>query len=108
AWACGNAVAVDPETASLLPSDFPQALRDRVGLLGGSGDPALAPHLALLEGPRASQARMALAEHEGMIVPAIETAGRARIPLWRLVAERALCVNTTAAGGNASLMAMEE
>ena len=108
AWACGNAVAVDPETASLFPSDFPQALRDRIGLLAGSGDPALALHLALLEGARASQARMALAEREGMIVPAIDTAGRARIPLWRLVAERALCVNTTAAGGNASLMAMEE
>jgi RHH-type proline utilization regulon transcriptional repressor/proline dehydrogenase/delta 1-pyrroline-5-carboxylate dehydrogenase len=29
------------------------------------------------------------------------------IPLWRLVAERALCVNTTAAGGNASLMTLE-
>ena len=28
------------------------------------------------------------------------------IPLWRLVAERALCVNTTAAGGNASLMTL--
>ena len=28
------------------------------------------------------------------------------IPLWRLVAERALCINTTAAGGNASLMTL--
>jgi RHH-type proline utilization regulon transcriptional repressor/proline dehydrogenase/delta 1-pyrroline-5-carboxylate dehydrogenase len=32
--------------------------------------------------------------------------GRA-IPLWRLLAERALCVNTTAAGGNASLMTLQ-
>jgi RHH-type proline utilization regulon transcriptional repressor/proline dehydrogenase/delta 1-pyrroline-5-carboxylate dehydrogenase len=29
------------------------------------------------------------------------------IPLWRLLAERALCVNTTAAGGNASLMTLQ-
>ena len=32
--------------------------------------------------------------------------GDAAIPLEGLVFERALCINTTAAGGNASLMAM--
>ncbi len=34
------------------------------------------------------------------------TTERDSIALWRLVTERALCVNTTAAGGNASLMTL--
>jgi RHH-type proline utilization regulon transcriptional repressor/proline dehydrogenase/delta 1-pyrroline-5-carboxylate dehydrogenase len=36
----------------------------------------------------------------------IDTTEEGAIPLWRLTAERALCVNTTAAGGNASLMTL--
>jgi RHH-type proline utilization regulon transcriptional repressor/proline dehydrogenase/delta 1-pyrroline-5-carboxylate dehydrogenase len=36
----------------------------------------------------------------------VDTSEEGAIPLWRLVAERALCVNTTAAGGNASLMTL--
>jgi RHH-type proline utilization regulon transcriptional repressor/proline dehydrogenase/delta 1-pyrroline-5-carboxylate dehydrogenase len=36
----------------------------------------------------------------------IETDDSGAIPVWRLLAERALCVNTTAAGGNASLMTL--
>jgi RHH-type proline utilization regulon transcriptional repressor/proline dehydrogenase/delta 1-pyrroline-5-carboxylate dehydrogenase len=39
-------------------------------------------------------------------VAVIDTSAEEAIPLWRLVAERALCVNTTAAGGNASLMTL--
>jgi RHH-type proline utilization regulon transcriptional repressor/proline dehydrogenase/delta 1-pyrroline-5-carboxylate dehydrogenase len=39
-------------------------------------------------------------------VGVIETSDDMAIPLWRLVAERAVCVNTTAAGGNASLMTL--
>jgi len=37
----------------------------------------------------------------------IDTTEEGDIPLWRLIAERALCVNTTAAGGNASLMTLD-
>ena len=43
---------------------------------------------------------------DGALVPVIETFAETAIPLWRLVAERALYVNTTAAGGNASLMTL--
>jgi RHH-type proline utilization regulon transcriptional repressor/proline dehydrogenase/delta 1-pyrroline-5-carboxylate dehydrogenase len=42
------------------------------------------------------------------LVPVIWTDASQPVPLWRLVAERALCVNTTAAGGNASLMTLDE
>jgi RHH-type transcriptional regulator, proline utilization regulon repressor / proline dehydrogenase / delta 1-pyrroline-5-carboxylate dehydrogenase len=48
----------------------------------------------------------ALAAREGALVPVIETTETDPVPLWRLVAERAVCVNTTAAGGNASLMTL--
>ena len=48
-----------------------------------------------------------LAARDGAIVPTLATDDDAPVALWRLVAERALCVNTTAAGGNASLMAMQ-
>jgi RHH-type transcriptional regulator, proline utilization regulon repressor / proline dehydrogenase / delta 1-pyrroline-5-carboxylate dehydrogenase len=40
------------------------------------------------------------------LVPVVETTESEAIPLWRLVAERAVCINTTAAGGNASLMTL--
>ena len=42
----------------------------------------------------------------GAIVGVLETEAGQAIPLWRLVAERATCINTTAAGGNASLMTL--
>jgi RHH-type proline utilization regulon transcriptional repressor/proline dehydrogenase/delta 1-pyrroline-5-carboxylate dehydrogenase len=49
----------------------------------------------------------ALGEQSGALVPLLETSEYASIPLWRLLAERAVCVNTTAAGGNASLMTLQ-
>ena len=47
-----------------------------------------------------------LAARDGALVIVIETEADKPVPLWRLVAERAVCVNTTAAGGNASLMTL--
>jgi RHH-type proline utilization regulon transcriptional repressor/proline dehydrogenase/delta 1-pyrroline-5-carboxylate dehydrogenase len=61
--------------------------------------------LALLDEEHAFL-RPLLARREGALVPAIEVQDDAELPLWRLTAERALCVNTSAAGGNASLMAL--
>jgi RHH-type proline utilization regulon transcriptional repressor/proline dehydrogenase/delta 1-pyrroline-5-carboxylate dehydrogenase len=49
----------------------------------------------------------ALAARDGALIPLIETGEEGDIPLWRLVAERAVCINTAAAGGNASLMTLE-
>ena len=65
--------------------------------------------MALLDAPSAQALRPALAARSsevGGVVQVIETSEGALIPVWRLVAEHALCINTTAAGGNASLMAM--
>ncbi|MFT0850163.1 trifunctional transcriptional regulator/proline dehydrogenase/L-glutamate gamma-semialdehyde dehydrogenase [Achromobacter sp. F4_2707] len=51
--------------------------------------------------------QQALADREGAIVPLIATGMAAGpIPLERLVLERAISIDTTAAGGNASLMTL--
>ena len=52
--------------------------------------------------------RTGLAAREGAIVPIIVPEGPFRYPLWRLVTERTLSVNTAAAGGNAALLALSE
>jgi len=51
--------------------------------------------------------RRRIASRDGAIVPVIEAdAQSGRYPLYRLVCERTLSVNTTAAGGNTSLISM--
>ena len=62
--------------------------------------------IALVEPGIAATVSAALAARDGALVSLIDTSADGAIPLWRLVAERALCVNTTAAGGNASLMTL--
>jgi RHH-type proline utilization regulon transcriptional repressor/proline dehydrogenase/delta 1-pyrroline-5-carboxylate dehydrogenase len=83
---------------------------------------ALAPWVVLADKPLAAEVdavlhagnsveamplRAELALREGAIIPLIE-AKAGVCNLYRLVAERALSVNTTAAGGNASLMSLTE
>lgn len=63
---------------------------------------------ALHEGDAASllALQQALAAREGAIVPIVVSGGEAAVPLERLVVERAISIDTTAAGGNASLMTL--
>jgi RHH-type proline utilization regulon transcriptional repressor/proline dehydrogenase/delta 1-pyrroline-5-carboxylate dehydrogenase len=64
--------------------------------------------IALVETSLCHKLHPLLAARDGALVSLIETGdGGSQIPLWRLLAERALCVNTTAAGGNASLMTLD-
>ncbi|WP_417067130.1 bifunctional proline dehydrogenase/L-glutamate gamma-semialdehyde dehydrogenase PutA [Niveibacterium terrae] len=52
--------------------------------------------------------RRRLAGRDGALIPVIAaTPESGRYPLHRLVVERSLCVNTTAAGGNTSLMMLK-
>jgi RHH-type proline utilization regulon transcriptional repressor/proline dehydrogenase/delta 1-pyrroline-5-carboxylate dehydrogenase len=103
--ATGNDVAVPESDAALLPQDLPDQVKKRVRLvneIATSGDIAL----ALLDATRAARLLPLLIKREGALVPTIITAGSEPVPHWRLVAERAVCINTTAAGGNASLMSL--
>ena len=47
-----------------------------------------------------------LADHPARILPLIEAGPDGRYPLWRLVVERSVSINTAAAGGNTSLMTL--
>ena len=62
--------------------------------------------MALVEHGLIGNLQAQLATRPGAIVGIVDTRVGEPVALWRLVAERALCVNTTAAGGNASLMTL--
>jgi RHH-type proline utilization regulon transcriptional repressor/proline dehydrogenase/delta 1-pyrroline-5-carboxylate dehydrogenase len=103
--ATGNLPALAKKTATLLPTDLPTALYALIQWVEQADATDAMIHLALAEAAEAPAFRCALAARDGALVALIETTGEAAIPLWRLVAERALSINTAAAGGNASLMA---
>ena len=103
ASACGNRV--------VLPAT--DAGRALAALLGDAAElhnaPATYPPVAVVLFSGADDAARALREQlaarPGAIVPLVRADGD-DIDLTRLVVERAVCVNTTAAGGNASLMTL--
>ncbi|MBR7777705.1 trifunctional transcriptional regulator/proline dehydrogenase/L-glutamate gamma-semialdehyde dehydrogenase [Undibacterium rugosum] len=101
--ATGNTPAMPATVAQLLPPDFPTELKALIKTQEAEHTNA---QIALVEGGLLHEYKTRFAILDGAIVSVIETDDHSEIPLWRLVAERALCVNTTAAGGNASLMAM--
>ncbi|WP_175626569.1 MULTISPECIES: bifunctional proline dehydrogenase/L-glutamate gamma-semialdehyde dehydrogenase PutA [Oxalobacteraceae] len=103
-YATGNQVVLLQNTALLVPPDFPAHLRASIITIEHQ-HACKELRLALLEHDQhQADLRIALAAREGAIVPVVTTEFPHAIPLWRLVNERALCINTTAAGGNASLM----
>lgn len=100
--ATGNNVVLEDKTKALLPVDLPKLVSDAISV----GSPEHV-HFALLGRDIAASYKVALAQQTGAIVCIAECDAKTELPLWRLVAERALCVNTTAAGGNASLMSLQ-
>jgi RHH-type proline utilization regulon transcriptional repressor/proline dehydrogenase/delta 1-pyrroline-5-carboxylate dehydrogenase len=89
-----------------LPAGLPNAV---LAAIEHASDLALVTspfQIALLDAGRAGALGPILAARDGALISVIDTTAADAIPLWRLVAERALCVNTTAAGGNASLMTL--
>ena len=102
--ATGNIAVVSQDTAALIPVGLPESVRGAIEVSQDLAASAL--QLALLDAAVISHWRTALAARPGALVPLVATSEDAAIALWRLVAERALCVNTTAAGGNASLMTL--
>ena len=105
--ATGNTALVAGDTAQLLPGDLPAAVKDRVRSIANLNAFEGDFQVALVESMLAGELYGQLAARSGALVSLIDTNKGEAIPLWRLLAERALCVNTTAAGGNASLMTLE-
>ncbi len=106
AFATGNHAVVDTATARLLPSGLPQAASNAISRVDGAALQALPLQMAMADADKLPALLEELAARDGALVPVIETGDVEPVPLWRLVAERAVCVNTTAAGGNASLMTL--
>ncbi len=104
--ATGNRAIVVAGERTLVPAGLPAQVRDLIEFAGSIDTIKGEFQIALVEASLADSVRSSLAGRDGAIVGLIDTTEEGAIPLWRLVAERALCVNTTAAGGNASLMTL--
>jgi RHH-type proline utilization regulon transcriptional repressor/proline dehydrogenase/delta 1-pyrroline-5-carboxylate dehydrogenase len=102
AFATGNRALVLMESNASLPA----AVKERVRFIDAQELDGSDVALALVEQDVTGDVRAKLAARPGAIVGIVDTRAGEPIALWRLVAERALCVNTTAAGGNASLMTL--
>jgi RHH-type proline utilization regulon transcriptional repressor/proline dehydrogenase/delta 1-pyrroline-5-carboxylate dehydrogenase len=100
--ATGNRALVLMETVPSLPA----AVKERVRFINAQALDGSEFALALVEQGLDGDLPAKLAARPGAIVGIVDTRAGVPVALWRLVAERALCVNTTAAGGNASLMTL--
>ncbi len=105
--ATGNRAIVLARSNNLIPPSLPDAVRAEMQVVDSIDAATQGFQIALVEPALCASLRPVLAARGGALICVIETSDSADIPLWRLVAERALCVNTTAAGGNASLMTLE-
>jgi len=102
-----EAVWLDGEPAAGLYARLPQALRERIRRVADwrRADVAFDAVLHHGDGDHLRDVCRQVAERSGAIVGVTGLQrGDAAVPLERLVIERALSVNTAAAGGNASLM----
>jgi RHH-type proline utilization regulon transcriptional repressor/proline dehydrogenase/delta 1-pyrroline-5-carboxylate dehydrogenase len=102
--ATGNTPVLEAKTKQLLPADLPKSIFDAI--IEATPDQSQA-QFALLGRDLMASYQTVFAQQNGAIVCVIESDAQNALPLWRLVAERALCINTTAAGGNASLMTLQ-
>ena len=102
AFATGNRALVLAETLPALPI----AVKERVRFINAQELDGSEFAMALVEQGLPGDLQARLAARPGAIVGIVDTRAGEPVALWRLVAERALCVNTTAAGGNASLMTL--
>ena len=106
ALATGNRAMVLRGEADVLPKGLPAEVRDRLLLLSSLAECSYPLQMALIDPALAIPLRLDLAGRDGAVISVIETTATEPVQIWRLVAERALCINTTAAGGNASLMTL--
>jgi RHH-type proline utilization regulon transcriptional repressor/proline dehydrogenase/delta 1-pyrroline-5-carboxylate dehydrogenase len=104
--ATGNRAVVLARSAGLVPVGLPAEVKQLLQSIDSVDACDSAFQIALVESSIVNNLRPVLAARPGAIVSVIDTTEEGAIALWRLVAERALCVNTTAAGGNASLMTL--
>ncbi|MET3122716.1 RHH-type proline utilization regulon transcriptional repressor/proline dehydrogenase/delta 1-pyrroline-5-carboxylate dehydrogenase [Oxalobacteraceae bacterium GrIS 2.11] len=98
-----NIPVMAKSTFDLIPLSFPIQIKEKIQL---AGPDSIQSQIALVENVLLPVLKPLMALQVNQITTVIETTGNGVVPLWRLLAERAVCVNTTAAGGNASLMTL--
>ncbi|MBC7858992.1 MAG: bifunctional proline dehydrogenase/L-glutamate gamma-semialdehyde dehydrogenase PutA [Burkholderiaceae bacterium] len=103
ALATGNRALV---LSVVLPHGLPDEVKARIELADNI-QACRDFQVAMIESELAPEIKNLLAAREGALVATLGTTEEGLIPLWRLLAERAVCVNTMAAGGNASLMTLD-
>lgn len=103
--ATGNTPVLSSACFALLPPDFPDKLKKHIDI---SDPKAMSVQLALIEPCLLASLKPLIALNAHWLVMVLEVAENSVVPLWRLLAERAVCINTTAAGGNASLMTLDD
>jgi RHH-type proline utilization regulon transcriptional repressor/proline dehydrogenase/delta 1-pyrroline-5-carboxylate dehydrogenase len=106
AFVTGNRVLVPAASRHLVPAELPQQVRARIAYANEGELATVQFEAALVEQGANPELGVQLAARQGAIIAIINSDSQQPIPVWRLVAERAVCVNTTAAGGNASLMTL--
>jgi RHH-type proline utilization regulon transcriptional repressor/proline dehydrogenase/delta 1-pyrroline-5-carboxylate dehydrogenase len=106
-FATGNRALVLADDRGQVLSGLPASVKERVRFIGEGELDGSDIAVALVDAGAGKQVQRQLAGRPGAIVGIVDTRAGQPIALWRLVAERAVCVNTTAAGGNASLMTLE-
>jgi RHH-type proline utilization regulon transcriptional repressor/proline dehydrogenase/delta 1-pyrroline-5-carboxylate dehydrogenase len=102
----GNRALVLADAREQVLGSLPAEVKERVRFIGEAELDKLDIHMALLDAGVKGDLQAKLAARTGAIVGIVDTRPGEPVALWRLVAERAVCVNTTAAGGNASLMTL--
>jgi RHH-type proline utilization regulon transcriptional repressor/proline dehydrogenase/delta 1-pyrroline-5-carboxylate dehydrogenase len=109
--ATGNHAIVEGLIEGLLPEDLPAPVQCRTRRPGTRLHKSMNAEPCQMTLVEAGE-HMTIAEppfedspNDGDAVMQTILVGLESIALWRLVAERAVCINTSAAGGNASLMA---
>ena len=100
-----NIPVLSTNTLALIPPSLPDSIK-RI-ILSAEGN-SIDSQVALIESTLLASLRPVIAAQEDCIISVIETRDNELVPLWRLLAERAVSVNTTAAGGNASLMTLAD
>jgi RHH-type proline utilization regulon transcriptional repressor/proline dehydrogenase/delta 1-pyrroline-5-carboxylate dehydrogenase len=106
ALSTGNRALVLARSQESVLASLPSQVKERIRFVGESELADSQFQIALVEAGLKCELQAKLAGRQGAIIGIVDTTEQGEIPTWRLVAERAVCVNTTAAGGNASLMTL--
>jgi RHH-type proline utilization regulon transcriptional repressor/proline dehydrogenase/delta 1-pyrroline-5-carboxylate dehydrogenase len=106
ALATGNRALVLARAQESVLASLPALVKERIRFVGDSELAGNEFQIAMVEARLKGDLQAKLAGRQGAIIGIVDTTEQGEIPTWRLVAERAVCVNTTAAGGNASLMTL--